>query len=71
MQNSIIWQERLLMEFEKETNMYLLAVLFIVIVVLYGAFQDDIWDWIQEHPVVEVFVIIGTILLAAYGFYIW
>ena len=51
--------------------MYLLAILFTIILLLYGVFQDDIWDWIQEHPVVEVFVIIGTILLAAYGFYIW
>lgn len=59
------------MEFEKEINMYLLAVVFILIVVLYGAFQDDIWDWIQEHPVVRFFIIIGTILFAAYGLYIW
>ena len=59
------------MEFEKEINMYLLAVLFIVIAVLYGAFADDIWNWIQEHPVIEAFIIIGIILFAAYGLYIW
>ena len=59
------------MEFEKEINMYLLSVLFVIIIFLFVAFADDIWDWIQEHPIIEILVIIGIILLAAYVFYTW
>lgn len=51
--------------------MYLLSVLFVTIIFLFVAFADDIWDWIQEHPIIEILVIIGTILLAAYGLYTW
>lgn len=51
--------------------MYLLSVLLVTIGLLFVAFVDDIVDWMQEHPIIEILFIIGFILLMAYGLYIW